>query len=243
MLRTILMLGALAAVCPSLGAAQQLASEEDRRAALEFFRSGQAHMNSERFEQAAQEFTRAIQKDRLFTLAYYQLGQADMALQRYTAAIRAYEGCIAAGETLFGLSQTDRFEVERARDDEIRELRQSMQQMALNGQQIRQVRAEQHLQELERQRSSLGGTFHPSAEVLLALGSARFRTGDRNGALANWLEAATANPKLGEAHNNLAVVYMMNGQRQEAQRSVSLAEKAGFRVNPQLKQDIDRLPK
>ena len=243
MLRTIVMLGVLAALHPSPGAAQQLASEEDRRAALEFYRSGQEHLNAERFERAAEEFTRAIQKDGLFTLAHYQLGQANMALKRYPAAIRAYEGCIAAGKALFGLSQANRFEVERARDDEIRELRASIQQMALNGQQNRQAHAEQHLQDLERQRSSLGGTFHPSAEVLLALGSARFRTGDRNGALANWLEAATANPKLGEAHNNLAVVYMMNGQRQEAQRSVSLAEKAGFRVNPQLKQDIDRLPK
>ena len=198
MLRTIVILGVLAAVHPSFGAAQQLASEEDRRAALEFFRSGQAHMNAERFEQAAQEFTRAIQKDPLFTLAHYQLGQADMALRRYPAAIRAYEGCIAAGKALFGLSQSNRFEVERARDDEIREMRASIQQMALNGQQIRLAAAEGHLQDLERQRSSLGGTFHPSAEVLLALGSARFRTGDRNGALADWLAAAEANPKLGK---------------------------------------------
>ena len=242
MLRTLVIVSILASTSPSLATAQLLASEENRRAALEFYRSGEALMSAERFEQAAQEFTRAIQKDPLLTLAHYQLGQAYMSLQRYASAIRAYEACITAGETLFGLSQTNRFEVERARDDEIRELRLSMQQMALNNQQIRQARAEQHLQELERQKTSLGGTFHPSAEVLLALGSARFRGGDRSGALRDWQASAETNPKLGEAHNNLAVIYMLNGRRADAERSVKLAEKAGFRVNPGLKGDIAKLP-
>ena len=34
---------------------------------------------------------------------------------------------------------------------------------------------------------------------------------------------------------------MMSGQRTEAERSVQLAEKAGFRVNPELKSDIRRI--
>jgi tetratricopeptide (TPR) repeat protein len=233
---------ALLVVVPSMAAAQQLANEEDRRAALSLYRSGEAYMRTERFEQAAQEFTRAIEKDPLFTLAHYQLGQAYMALRRYASAIIAYEGCIAAGKTLFGLSQANRFEVERARDDEIRELRASLQQMALNGQLNRQAHAEQHLQELERQRSSLGGTFQPSAEVLLALGSARFRNGDTNAAMADWLAAAEANPKLGEAHNNLAAGYAMSGRKQDAANAVRAAERAGYRVNPQLKRDIEQLP-
>jgi Flp pilus assembly protein TadD len=77
--------------------------------------------------------------------------------------------------------------------------------------------------------------------VLLAIGSAHFRNGDREAAEAQWLAAVDANPKLGEAHNNLAVIYLQKGQKADAENAVKLAEKNGFKVNPQLKEDIRRL--
>jgi hypothetical protein len=36
----------------------------------------------------------------------------------------------------------------------------------------------------------------------------------------------------------LAVVYLETGRLADAERSVAAAEKAGFKVHPQLKQDI-----
>ena len=45
-------------------------------------------------------------------------------------------------------------------------------------------------------------------------------------------------PKFGEAHNNLAVVYMLQGKLTDAEAHVKEAEKAGFHVNPQLKVDL-----
>jgi Flp pilus assembly protein TadD len=59
--------------------------------------------------------------------------------------------------------------------------------------------------------------------------------------MSEWQAAVQANPKLGEAHNNLAVLYMMSGKKAEAESSVKAAEKAGFKVNPQLKDDIKKL--
>ncbi|MND01135.1 hypothetical protein D3C83_200010 [compost metagenome] len=50
------------------------------------------------------------------------------------------------------------------------------------------------------------------------------------------------NSRLGEAHNNLAVLYMLTGRKKEAQQAVRSAEQARFRVNPQLKADIARMP-
>jgi Flp pilus assembly protein TadD len=50
--------------------------------------------------------------------------------------------------------------------------------------------------------------------------------------------AVTSDGRLGEAHSNLAVVYLEQGRIADAERSVAAAEKAGFRVNPQLKDDI-----
>jgi hypothetical protein len=45
-------------------------------------------------------------------------------------------------------------------------------------------------------------------------------------------------PKLGEAHNNLAVVCMLTDRLDAAEEEVKVAEKAGFRVNPQFKEDL-----
>ena len=74
--------------------------------------------------------------------------------------------------------------------------------------------------------------------MLLALGSGYFRNGDRDAAEAQWRAAVDANPKLGEAHNNLAVICMQTGRFDEALQELTLAEKAGFKVNPQFKADL-----
>ena len=73
------------------------------------------------------------------------------------------------------------------------------------------------------------------------MGSAHFRSGDRDSAVAEWRAAVEANPTLGEAHNNLAVIHMLSGRKTEAETAVKLAEKSGFKVNPQLKADIRKL--
>jgi len=49
------------------------------------------------------------------------------------------------------------------------------------------------------------------------------------------------NSKLGEAHNNLAVLYMQTGRKAEAEEAVKAAERARFRVHPQLKEDIRKM--
>ncbi len=44
--------------------------------------------------------------------------------------------------------------------------------------------------------------------------------------------ASKVEPKLGEAHNNLAVVLVLTGRLDDAEREMKAAEKAGFRVSP-----------
>ena len=60
-------------------------------------------------------------------------------------------------------------------------------------------------------------------------------------AVIEYANAVRIDPKFGEAHNNLAVIYMMSGKKTEAENAVKMAEKAGFKVNPQLKADIKSL--
>ena len=146
--------------------AQQLADEQSRREAVQFFRTGQEFYAGERFDRAVEAFTRSVAKDPLFTLAHYQLGQSYMNLQRYASAIQAFQKCLEASRALFGLSQSNRFAVEKQRDDEIREMRESinvMQALASrspgNGYALRVERAQQHLRDLESQLTSLGTGF------------------------------------------------------------------------------------
>jgi Flp pilus assembly protein TadD len=56
-----------------------------------------------------------------------------------------------------------------------------------------------------------------------------------------WKAAVAVNPRLGEAHNNLAALYAMSKRKQEAEDAVRAAERAGYRVHPQLKDDIRRM--
>jgi Flp pilus assembly protein TadD len=50
--------------------------------------------------------------------------------------------------------------------------------------------------------------------------------------------ALGADGSFGEAHNNLAVVLMMTGRLDEAQRHLDSAEAAGFSVDPRFKRDL-----
>lgn len=95
---------------------------------------------------------------------------------------------------------------------------------------------------LERVSSSVNEPFVVPAHVLLALGSAHFRNGDRSRAEHYWTEAVEVNSSLGEAWNNLAAIYATGGRRRDAERAVANAERAGFRVNPRLKEEITRIP-
>jgi Flp pilus assembly protein TadD len=76
------------------------------------------------------------------------------------------------------------------------------------------------------------------AFVSLALGSAYFRAERMTDAERQYRAAIEADPKAGEAHNNLAVVLTLTGRFDEADKEIALAEKSGFRVNPELKKDL-----
>ena len=220
--------------------AQKIADAQSRREAIQFYRTGQEFFSAEKFDRAAEEFTKATDKDPLFTVAYYQAGQSYMNLKRYASAIKAFKNCLDATRRLYDLAESDRFDVEKQREDDIREMRETARALQQAGHSLLAVRAEQHLADLEKQRTSMNSGYRPPAEVLLSIGSAQFRNGDVEAAETEWKAAIDVNPKLGEAHNNLAVIYMTTGRFKEAEAEVKAAEKTGFRVNPQFKEDLKK---
>jgi Flp pilus assembly protein TadD len=94
------------------------------------------------------------------------------------------------------------------------------------------------METLDDQRGRAAVAVTTPAELSLALGSAHFRSGSLPEAEREHLAAAGANPRLGEAHNNLAVVYMMTGRLDEAARALDRARKSGYKVHPQLEKDV-----
>src|SRR5687767_6978708 len=119
--RITLLAVAFAAALAMPVAAQKIADQQSRREALALYRTGQELMSAERFDRAAEAFADAVEKDGLLTVAHYGLGQAYMNLKRFTSAIKAYQDCIEAMRALHDLQQTNEFEVDKQRDDQIRE--------------------------------------------------------------------------------------------------------------------------
>lgn len=235
----------LSLAVPAVPQTNQREEQQRHRQALDHYTKGQDAMARERPQEAVREFEAAIQLDPLLTLAHYRLGQAHMGLKEYTQAERAFLGCRDAYEKIASLQFTDREDMERRREEEIDQLQnqlgllQSGQIKNSNPSVPQQI--QQQIDSLQRSRRKGGSeAFSAPPEVSVSLGSAYFRQGKLPEAEKEWKSAADANPKMGEAHNNLAALYLMTSQPAEAQKEVKLAEKAGYTVHPGLKDDIKK---
>jgi tetratricopeptide (TPR) repeat protein len=183
--------------------------------------------------------------DRLFVMAHYGLGQTQMALRNYVAAVQAFVDCRTVHSELAALQQVDRALADQRRDDEIRELRESIRLFQGGGAKSASpqntiLRLETRLQQLESDRRKGIHPIETPAEFSLAIGSAYFRSGKIEAAEQAYRDAVKVNAKMGEAHNNLAVVYLMKGRLSEAESEMKAAEKSGFAVNPRFKDDLKK---
>ena len=243
-------LSAAIVLLTAAGLAAAPTGEQNRLQAVEHYEKGRDLMSSERFGEAVTEFQAAIQLDPLFTLAYYRKGQAHMTLREYAQAEQAFVGCRQAHENLAGLQLSNREEVERRREEEIEQLENELRLIEtgqLSGSRSASKRNTQlggRIRELQRDRRKSGNEAPAvPAELNVSLGSAYFRQGKMDLAEREWKTAAIANPKLGEAHNNLAALYLLSAKPVEAEKELKLAEKAGYAVHPRLKDDIEKAQK
>jgi tetratricopeptide (TPR) repeat protein len=226
----------------TLGFAQTPLDDHQRLKAIQHYRAGVEFLSGEEWDKAVTEFRAAIAIDSLFTDAHYGLGQAHMGQRRYVSAAQAFEGCLAASRKLHMIRERDRVLRDKEVDDELHELRDTMRRLAQQGgSTLRIQRLEKYVTDLERRRSSIDGPFEPPPAVLLALGSAHFRNGDAGRAEYYWREAVRIDSSFGEAWNNLAAIYAQSERRNDALLALANAERTGYRVNPQLKERIQKL--
>jgi Tfp pilus assembly protein PilF len=230
----------------SLADAQQL-SERDQHAATQHFKLGMQALLTEHYDEAEREFRAAVRIDPLYDAAFYGLGQVYMATKRFDSAVKAYIAArdafksATAEEALASVTSDRRLkdQIDALKDYERNLTRQTAAQSnpAARGP-IDRVRDQ--IKQLETRMGRRSGATPPPvpAGLSMALGSAYFRLNQLEDAEREYKAAIDVNPSFGEAHSNLAVVYLVTGRIDEADTALKTAEKAGFKANPKLKDDI-----
>jgi tetratricopeptide (TPR) repeat protein len=235
---------ALAAAVMSLTASATAQSMGARERAGRPYETGLEQMRGEDLDGAVSSFRQAIIIDPEFEMAHYMLGRVYLMQRNYASAVVALE----KARDVFTAQATQRFtsnqEAQRLRRERINDMTHVINQLQQARQtpqvqeQIRQfTERRRQLQDLDRNQGLTQEQAVPGF-VSLSLGSAYFRAGRMAEAERAYLAAVTADPKIGEAHNNLAVIYMETGRLDAALRAVEAAERAGLRVNPALKEEI-----
>jgi len=238
---TLLVVFTALAVQPA--AAKQRAMDRER--ARPHYLTAWEYMRVEAWPEAAKSFQQAIDVDPEFEDAFYGLGLADMRMKRYGEAVTAYTKCRDLYRAQAGREFTNRQEAQRYRQDRLTEIDEVMRQIqqgpqtAAMQERLRQLQEQRRqIQEYLTRGSAITVGNSVPAFVSLALGSAYFRLERWPDAERAYKEAIAADPRTGEAHNNLAVVYLLTERYREAEAEVRAAEKAGYKVPQGLKDDI-----
>jgi tetratricopeptide (TPR) repeat protein len=233
------------AVVLAVLALQPQPSPADRNRARIQVRLGVESFKAERFAEAGVAFHRATEIDPEYDTAYYWLGRTNMAQKKFAEAVAAYEKARGLYTTAAGRQFRNAQEMQRFRSDrmiEIDEMIRQVQQGPQNAQtqdQLRQLQERRRQMQEAIQRGTdmtIDQTVPPW--ITLALGSAYFRAGRMGDAEREYRATLATDSKVGEAHNNLAVVYLQTGRYDDAERALAAAKKVGFRIHPQLEEDI-----
>ena len=249
-MRRVLLLLALAAVSvPAAFASAQPPGQTNANAerARAHYITGWQHMRAEQFDQAVGEFRSAIDLNQRFQLAYYGLGRAYLALHRYSEAVQSLSTCRELYSAEASAKFNGQMDAQRYRQDRLMEL-QDLRNQYTKGPQANSQQTQNMLQLIDNQIRLTNDANNRGLNVAieepvpsfvsLSLGSAYFRSERFEDAEAAYKAATKADDKAGEAHNNLAVIYLMKADYVQALAEVKAAEKSGFRVNPDLKNEI-----
>ena len=217
----------------------------DREKARVQNRLGWDDMKNEAWEKAARAFQNAIDIDPTFEIPYYGLGRADLALKKFVDAIAAYEKCRELYRDHAGRQFSNSQEAQRYRNDRMIEideqirLTQSGPLTAARSDLLRQLQnVKKDLQESIQRGNNMSIATPVPAYVSLALGSAYFRSGRLADAEREYKATIETDRRSGEAHSNLAVVYLETQRFDLALSSIQAAKKTGFKVNPELEKAV-----
>jgi len=210
------------------------AGQAARVMAFDRFATGRDALSAKRWAEAETAFGEAVRLQPGLALAHYGLGQALMGQARYAEAADAFLSC----RNVFALAR--RMDASKAREMEIRDLRDTLQAMAgrhaLSSDRFLEMQLEKRLAEL--QKGGLPSVRWVPPGVTLALGTAYFQAGAYAEAEQEFQDVLKQDPSSGDAENNLAVLYLAMGRLDEAEAAAARAEKAGVKVSARLRDEI-----
>jgi tetratricopeptide (TPR) repeat protein len=215
-----------------------------------FYREGIEHLRAEQFTDAIRSLKEAVSIDDRHAMAYYMLGRAHLFRQDYEDALKV----LVRSRDIYVEDASQEF---RSRADAEAYWRRMQTEVDIALATLRAIprpdsRALEQIRQLEDrkrqiQRAQQGRDTNAAAPVpafvLVSLGSAYFRVGKWADAEDTFRAALKADPRAGEAYNNLAVLFMELERYDEAERFVRAATKLGLRVAPGLEQEIARRKK
>ena len=208
-------------------------------------KEGQKKLAEDEFVEAAKMFEAALALDPGLMMAYHGLGTARMAMKEYPAAVTAFEnakGAFLARADEYRKKAQDSETTRQARIRVLEEKLRNTPEVTGSGNRQESLSRQEwqaELAGLQASSRSGGATLGPPPGLLLALGSAYFRTGRVADAEREYRAAIEAQPKLGEARVNLGVVLLMTGKPAEAKEQIEQAKKSGAKIPPGLEKDID----
>jgi len=210
------------------------AGQAARVMAFDRFATGRDALSAKRWAEAETAFGEAVRLQPGLALAHYGLGQALMGQARYAEAADAFLSC----RNVFALAR--RTDASKAREMEIRDLRDTLQALAgrhaLSSDRFLEMQLEKRLAEL--QKGGLPSVRWVPPGVTLALGTAYFQAGAYAEAEQEFQDVLKQDPSSGDAENNLAVLYLAMGRLDEAEAAAARAEKAGVKVSARLRDEI-----
>jgi tetratricopeptide (TPR) repeat protein len=166
-------------------------------------------------------------------------------LKKYGEAISLYTKCRDLYRAQAGKQFSNRQEAQRYRQDRLTEIDeiirtyQSGPQTQQTQDALRQLQLQKRdIQDYIARSNNLTIENSVPGFVYVALGSAYFRTAQWADAEREYKAAVAVDPRSGQAYNNLAALYLQTGRYTEAADAVKSAENNGFKVHPQLKEDI-----
>jgi tetratricopeptide (TPR) repeat protein len=236
----VAVLAVVATISPALGQ-----TPGDRQKARVANKTGWDYMRAESFEKAVTAFQQSIELDPTFEMSFYGLGRAHLALKQYISAISALARCRDLYVAQVGRQFSSQQEAQRYRQDRVTELDEMIRQLQSGPQslqvqdQLRQVQEQKRqVQEFITRGNNITIASGVPAWVSLSLGSAYFRAGKLADAETEYKAAISSDARSGEAHNNLAVVYLETERFAEALTELNAAKKIGFKVNPELEKAV-----
>jgi tetratricopeptide (TPR) repeat protein len=224
----------------SVAASAQARSSPDAQRATRHYQAAWELMKAEQWERASSEFQQAIDIDPKFALAHYGLGRSLVNQKKFAAAIVSYLKCRDLYVARAGEKFSNQIDANRALDDQILEMNDYLTKV-FKGTATERQHLELQLSQMREARQRGNGVpvdLQVPYFVSLALGTAYFRAERFDDAERELKAAIDANSAAAEAHNNLAVVYLYTKRYEDAAREITAAEKAGFKVNPGLKDEI-----